>query len=56
MDETTPQIQELVHDVLKASLSEDGYRKALGCTLTNHFLGKLVNGLSVLNKHSYNFR
>lgn len=28
----------------------------LGCTLTNHFLGELVNGLAVLNKHSYNFR
>jgi hypothetical protein len=24
--------------------------------LTNHFLGELVNGLSVLNEHSYNFR
>lgn len=56
MDETTPEIQDLVHGVLKASLSEDGYIKAVGCTLTNHFLGELVNGLGVLNKDSYNFR
>ncbi|OXH32643.1 hypothetical protein J008_03236 [Cryptococcus neoformans] len=56
LDETTPEIQDLVHDVLKASLSPDGYRKAVGCTLTNHFLGELVDGLTVLNKHSYNFR
>ncbi|WRT64445.1 uncharacterized protein IL334_001377 [Kwoniella shivajii] len=56
LDETSSEIQNLVHDVLKASLSQDGYRKALGCTLTNHFLGELINGLSVLNKHSYNFR
>ncbi|ORY73628.1 hypothetical protein BCR35DRAFT_322010 [Leucosporidium creatinivorum] len=56
LDETTEQVQELVQDVLKASLSEEGYKKALGCTLTNHFLGELVNGLAVLNKHSYNFR
>jgi hypothetical protein len=56
MDETTPEIQELVHNVLRASLSEEGYRKARGCMLTNHFLGELVNGLSVLNEHSYNFR
>jgi hypothetical protein len=45
-----------VHNIVKASLSPEGYTKALGCTLTNHFLGELVNGLNVLNKHSYNFR
>jgi len=56
MDETTPEIQELVHGVLKASLSPEGYTKALGCTLTNEFLGELVGGLRVLNRHSYNFR
>lgn len=56
MDETTPQIQSLVHAVLGASLSPEGYIKAEGCTLTNHFLGELVNGPKVLNKHSYNFR
>lgn len=56
LDETTTEIQTLVYEVLKASLSSEGYRKALGCTLTNHFLGELVNGQNVLNKHSYNFR
>ncbi|GAA6046603.1 hypothetical protein JCM3770_006233 [Rhodotorula araucariae] len=56
LDETTEEVQTLVHDVLKACLSPDGYQKALGCTLTNHFLGELVNGLNVLNAHSYNFR
>lgn len=56
MDEVTEDTQNLVLDVLKASLSPEGYIKAVGCTLTNHFLGELVNGLSVLNRHSYNFR
>ncbi|OXG29198.1 hypothetical protein C349_00832 [Cryptococcus neoformans var. grubii Br795] len=56
LDETTIEIQELVHGVLKASLSPEGYKKAAGCTFTNHFLGELVNGLAVLNKDSYNFR
>ncbi|BGP28728.1 hypothetical protein JCM10296v2_000464 [Rhodotorula toruloides] len=56
LDEVTTEIQDLIHDVLKASLSLEGYQKALGCTLTNHFLGELVNGINVLNKHSYNFR
>jgi len=41
---------------LKASASEKGYAKILGCCLTNGFLGQLVNGKKVLNEHSYNFR
>lgn len=56
LDETTQQTQTLIHDVLRASLSPEGYKKSLGCTLTNHFLGELLNGPAVLNKHSYNFR
>ncbi|BGO94600.1 hypothetical protein NBRC10512_004972 [Rhodotorula toruloides] len=56
LDETSTEIKDRIHDVLKASLSPEGYKKALGCTLTNHFLGELVNGSNVLNKHSYNFR
>ena len=56
LEEVDEDVKELVHAVLKACLSPDGYRKALGCMLTNHFLGELVNGLKVLNKDSYNFR
>ncbi|KAI5455344.1 hypothetical protein NCC49_000158 [Naganishia albida] len=56
LDETSTQTQQLIHDVLKASLSPAGYHKALGCTLTNAFLGHLINGQNVLNEHSYNFR
>lgn len=56
MDETSELVQNRVLDVLRASLSPDGYHKAIGCTLTNHFLGELVNGSNVLNRHSYNFR
>ena len=41
---------------MKASFSSYGYEKALGCCLTNGFLGHLVNGRKVLNEHSYNFR
>jgi hypothetical protein len=56
MDEASPRVQELVLAVLEASLSREGYLKAIGCTLTNHFLGELVDGPAVLNRHSYNFR
>jgi hypothetical protein len=41
---------------MKASFSLTGYAKILGCCLTNDFLGDLVDGKNVLNKHSYNFR
>lgn len=41
---------------MRASLSGEGYMKAVRCTLTNHFLGELIGGSRVLNKHSYNFR
>ncbi|KAH8088611.1 hypothetical protein HD553DRAFT_181223 [Filobasidium floriforme] len=54
--QTSPQTQALIHDILKTSLSPEGYAKALGCTWTNAFLGELVGGKGVLNEHSYNFR
>lgn len=56
LDETDSKTQGLIHDILKASLSPAGYEKANGCTLTNAFLGQLINGQAVLNEHSYNFR
>ena len=49
-------MQAAVHKILQASSSSVGYEKILGCCLTNAFLGDLVNGKSVLNMHSYNFR
>ena len=56
LDECPEPVQEAVHELLKASFSEAGYAKVLGCCLTNGFLGHLVNGPKVLNVHSYNFR
>jgi hypothetical protein len=56
LDEALPKVQKAIHDLLRASSSKEGYEKILGCCLTNHFLGELVNGPAVLNEHSYNFR
>lgn len=56
LDETRQLVRAHIHLVLKATLSPAGYDKAVGCMLTNHFLGELVGGLGVLNKDSYNFR
>lgn len=54
LDETTAASQELVHALLKASLSNAGYEKILGCCLTNEFLGQLVNSNSFIIFKSVN--
>jgi hypothetical protein len=56
LDESSENVQQLALSLLRASLSSKGYEKIVGCTLTNHFLGELVNGPRVLNRHSYNLR
>ncbi|KAJ7450751.1 hypothetical protein FB451DRAFT_1285029 [Mycena latifolia] len=56
MDECTSEVQQAVHSLIRASTSPEGFAKVIGCTLTNGFLGQLVNGPAVLNEHSYNFR
>jgi hypothetical protein len=49
LDECDKGVREAVHGLLKASFSEAGYKKVLGCCLTIGFLGYLVNGPKVLN-------
>jgi hypothetical protein len=56
LDECSKEVQDAIHDVIKASTSKNGYENIWGCCLTNGFLGHLVNGRGVLNEHSYNFR
>ncbi|KUI56187.1 hypothetical protein VP1G_03519 [Cytospora mali] len=55
MDEISPELREKVFDVLKASLSPEGYEKALGAMRVNGFLGELVKSQAVVNEFSYNF-
>lgn len=40
---------------MEATLSPEGYAKALGAMRVNHFLGELCNMTKVMNKYSYNF-
>jgi hypothetical protein len=56
LDECSQDVQESVHKLLRASLSPKGYEKLRGCCLINGFLGGLIDGLKVMNEHSYNFR
>lgn len=40
---------------MDASLSPEGYQKALAAMRINHFLGQVVNLPRIMNKYSYNF-
>jgi hypothetical protein len=42
-------------DVISASLSPEGYQKALAAMRINHFLGQVVKLPRIMNKYSYNF-
>ncbi|CAN9290043.1 unnamed protein product [Alternaria alternata] len=41
--------------VVEASLSPEGYQKALAAMRVNHFLGEVCKLPNILNKYSYNF-
>ena len=41
--------------VIEASLSPEGYQKALAAMRINHFLGEVVGLPQIMNKYSYNF-
>ena len=55
LDEVPQELRHDVHDVLRKTLSPEGYKKAQGAMRTNHFLGELVEGQAVMNEDSYNF-
>jgi len=42
-------------EVLKVTLSPEGYQKALGAMRVNGFLGDLVQAPNILGEYSYNF-
>ncbi|KAL4874451.1 hypothetical protein BJY04DRAFT_225940 [Aspergillus karnatakaensis] len=51
----TPEIRSAVLAILQATLSPEGYAKALSAMRINHFLGELVQAPSIMNEFSYNF-
>ncbi|KAL5363424.1 hypothetical protein BJX96DRAFT_186974 [Aspergillus floccosus] len=55
LDEVTPAIRDAILAVLKATLSPEGYDKAINAMRINHFLGELVDASAVMNEFSYNF-
>ncbi|KAL1301436.1 hypothetical protein AAFC00_005689 [Neodothiora populina] len=55
LDELSPDLRNAVMKVLEATLSPEGYDKAVSAMRINGFLGKLVGGSKVCNEFSYNF-
>jgi hypothetical protein len=55
LDELSEDVRSKVMGVLKATLSQEGYEKAVSAMRINGFLGELVKSPSVMNELSYNF-
>ncbi|KAF2015239.1 hypothetical protein BU24DRAFT_449994 [Aaosphaeria arxii CBS 175.79] len=55
LEEVTEENAQAILSVIKASLSPEGYEKALAAMRINHFLGELVRLPQIMNKYSYNF-
>ncbi|XEV04695.1 hypothetical protein FSHL1_009982 [Fusarium sambucinum] len=55
LEEASKDLVAALHNLMKASLSKEGYEKAHGCMKVNQFLGEVVNGSKVLNENSFNF-
>ncbi|KAI1760713.1 hypothetical protein GGR53DRAFT_508752 [Hypoxylon sp. FL1150] len=54
LDEVPAPLRESALALLEATLSPEGYAKAVAAMRINHFLGELVNAPKVMNEHSYN--
>ncbi|KAI5853285.1 hypothetical protein GGS23DRAFT_601764 [Durotheca rogersii] len=55
LDAVPGALRDAVLALLAATLSPEGYEKALAAMRINGFLGELVNAPAVMNEHSYNF-
>lgn len=55
LDEISPELRAATLKVLEASLSPEGYDKAVTAMRINGFLGELVESPKVMNEFSYNF-
>ncbi|KAL1898465.1 hypothetical protein Sste5346_003368 [Sporothrix stenoceras] len=55
LDEISSELREATLKVLAASLSPEGYDKAITAMRINGFLGELVESPKVMNEFSYNF-
>jgi len=55
LEKASKRVRELAMAVVRASLSEAGYRDSVGVMQLNAFLGEVLHAPGVLNEWSYNF-
>ncbi|KAJ5820005.1 hypothetical protein N7474_005596 [Penicillium riverlandense] len=55
LDEVDTTTRDSIMNILKTTLSPEGYDKAVAAMRINHFLGELVKSPEVMNEFSYNF-
>ena len=55
LEEHGQPLRDAILNLLQASMSPNGFAKAVACMRINHFLGELVGAPKVLNQYSYNF-
>jgi hypothetical protein len=55
LEELSEGLREAILQLVKASLSDYGYRKARDCMSMNAFLGEVMGAPKILNAFSYNF-
>lgn len=55
LDELTTESRDGILSILRATLSPEGYEKAISAMRINGFLGELVKSPAVMNEYSYNF-
>ncbi|KFG80081.1 hypothetical protein MANI_019538 [Metarhizium anisopliae] len=53
--DVTLDLREAIINVLRATLSPEGFEKAIGATRINGFLGDLVQAPGIMNEFAYNF-
>ncbi|KAK4495846.1 hypothetical protein PRZ48_013114 [Zasmidium cellare] len=55
LEELPEDIAQSILGILEATLSPEGYQKALSAMRINHFLGECCEVPTIMNKYSYNF-
>ncbi|KAF1809764.1 hypothetical protein P152DRAFT_148165 [Eremomyces bilateralis CBS 781.70] len=55
LEEVSESVNGGIHRVMQATLSPEGYQKAVATMRINHFLGELVSLPKIMNDQSYNF-
>lgn len=55
LDELSEDVRDSILNILKLTLSPEGYEKAVSAMRVNHFLGEIVESPAVMNQYSYNF-